>query len=205
MDHGRKLPTALWAQWWDICRDYEIQTNQSDHFCVEWDIDEGGIVHGLLLVMKHDASFATIRKYTPCLVEYFNEKEFAALSEAKIGSLFEHCEKVEGDTLAYFYGPGSLLQHRCNYGVKFGGSQSTQTLVGISQKQKNMRFNFRSLCSNKVQTWRLKSKRLGDNVKNKFQRGEILSVCYSNRHPLANICRCLVCRCKERSKTNELR
>jgi hypothetical protein len=201
MDGRHKLQRALWSQWWDICKDYEIQTNQSDHFCVEWDVDEDGVVHGILLVMKHDASYATIRRYTPCMVEYFNEKEFSALSEAKIGSLFQHCEKVEGDTLAYFYGPGSLLQHRCNYGVKFGSSKSTRALIGITCKQKHMHYNLRMTSNHDVQTWRLKTKRLGDNVKKDFKRGEILSVCYSRRRPLGNRCRCVVCRSRKKSKT----
>jgi hypothetical protein len=135
MDRGRKLQMVLWEQWWDICKDYEMQTSQSDHFCVEWDVDAHGTVHGILLVMKHDATFATVRNHTSCMVEYFNETDFSALREARIGSLFEHCEKVEGDTLAYFYGPGSLLQHRCNYGVKFGSSKSTPTLIGATQKK----------------------------------------------------------------------
>ena len=44
MDGRHKLQRALWSQWWDICKDYEIQTNQSDHFCIEWDVDEDGVV-----------------------------------------------------------------------------------------------------------------------------------------------------------------
>jgi len=191
---GGTRPMTKWEQDWciDICTTYELLTlDASLPFDVVDDIDELGIWHGLALRCKRETPYGVMRDALPMFVEHFDEREFPRLTQMEVGSLMKCWKLTEGDELTYLYGPGSLLQHRHRYVVRFG-KVSEQMALGVFVDGKPPR-----VTAGGVGVWRLKGAALisssGAALKSTFKRWEILSVSYASNVKLREDCRCLHC------------
>jgi len=178
-DGGKLLCPKRWNAWFDICKQYETDTLRSPHYRVDFDVDNDGLVHGLLVVSKNHSPYRAIRDNAVMYAECLNERDYLLLKKAGLESMFKGSKMVEGDDLHYYFGIGSLLSHRCDFEVRFGSlSKSTK------QYQIGTLFKRRFVGS------RLKIQTMSGGIKKFWMKNEIVCVCYADGTWFIGGCRC---------------
>jgi hypothetical protein len=178
-DGGKLLRPKRWNAWFHICKQYETDTLGSPHYRVEFDVDNDGLVHGLVVVSNNQCSYRTIRDNAVMYAECLDERDYLLLKKAGLESMFKGSKMVEGDDLNYYFGIGSLISHRCDFEVRFSS---------ISKRTK--KYQIGTLFKRRFFGSRLKVETMSGGIKKFWMKNEIVCVCYADGTWFAGGCRC---------------